>query len=246
MRIPGTDPQTTLHALFPTLVYQSVLKQHDDLKAAFESEFRQTHFQTEASDGSQHFAGEYHGQILLHQQPLLRPFFEELSLHVAEYLKALGMKPEFFDLQLLKSWFVRCEADSDEEHALMTHNHSCSDVSWVYYYDVPDDCPPIRFQSGGSLNSAPFGSAFHYDWHDDQKSSIKTCNWWNSDAWTITPKNGDVLIFPGHQLHSVDANHTDQKRITVAGDLALTLKPQFQNLEFGRTAPEHWLTLPLE
>ena len=156
------------------------------------------------------------------------------------------MKPEFFNLQFLKSWFVRCVPGATEEHALMTHNHSCSDISWVYYLNVPEDCPPIRFHAGRELNSAPFGSAFHDDWQRDEKSSISGRNWWNSDSWTLTPKAGDILIFPGHQLHSVDANHTDQKRITVAGDLALTLKPEFQNLEFGRTASEHWLTLPLQ
>lgn len=167
-------------------------------------------------------------------------------MHVAKYLRVLGMKPEFFDMQCLKTWFVLCEPGGDEDEALLPHNHSCSDISWVYYVDIPEDCPPIKFYAVQRLNTALFESAFHYDWKHDEKSAISTINWWNSQAWSVHPKAGDLMMFPGHQLHSVDSNHTDKLRVSVAGDIALVLKEQFKNLEFGRTAPKHWLTLGLD
>ncbi|MEO2032452.1 MAG: hypothetical protein ABGZ35_10240, partial [Planctomycetaceae bacterium] len=54
-----------------------------------------------------------------------------------------------------------------------------------------------------------------------------------------------LLMFPGHQLHSIDANHSETTRISVAGDIALILREEYVNLEFGRTAQKHWLQLPL-
>jgi uncharacterized protein (TIGR02466 family) len=246
MRIPTDDNSATLHALFPTLVYQANLDDHAAHKAAFAADLEDFQFQPESGDGGKHFAGEYHGKILLHQEQSLRPFFELLSTHVAKYLRVLGMKPEFFQMQCLKTWFVLCEPGGDEADALLPHNHSCSDISWVYYVDVPDDCPAIRFHAAQRLNTAPFESAFHYDWKHDEKSAVSTINWWNSQAWSIHPKTGDLMIFPGHQLHSVDSNHTNTKRISVAGDIALVLKEEFTNLEFGRTAAKHWLTLGLD
>lgn len=246
MQIPSDDGAATLHALFPTLVYQAHSANCEQWRPLFESQLAESGF-TPEQRGSRHFAGEYHGRILLHQQPALRPFFEELSTFVCKYLNELGMKPEFFHMQCLKTWFVICSTSQGEQEAMVTHNHSCSDISWVYYLDVPDDrSSPIRFHAGRSPETAPFGSAFHYDWHNENKSAIKRRNWWNRESTAIHPKPGDLLLFPGHQLHSIDANKSDQHRISIAGDIALTLRDEYQDLEFGRTAPGHWLTVPLD
>lgn len=241
----------TLHALFPTLVYQNSLEDASDLQPLFATARQQYGFRPEGGSGGQHFTGEYHGQSRLHQSADLDPFFAHLAQHVALYLRSLGMKPELFDVHCLKTWFVICEppdesANDQPADALVPHNHSGSDISWVYYVDVPDDCPAIRFHAGRTPASAPFESAFHYDWQDDQKSSLSTINWWNSDVWSIQPSTGDLLIFAGHQLHSVESNHTSATRLSVAGDIALTVRPEFQNLEFGRTDPSDWKTLRRE
>lgn len=245
MRIPDDDNSAVLHALFPTLVYQTALPDHAAYHRAFEENAQEFGFRTEGGTGSRHFAGEYHGKILLHQQETLRPFFESLGEQVGKYLNVLGMKPGIFEMQCLKSWFVLCDPGEGEDNAIVSHNHSCSDISWVYYVDVPEDCSAIQFHAGRTPNTAPFESAFHYDWHNQEKSAVGKLNWWNRDTWSIQPKPGDLLIFPGHQLHSVDAHSGEGKRISVAGDLALTLREEFQDLEFGRTAQKHWLTLPL-
>ena len=235
---------TTLHALFPTLVYQTSLENHDAYQSLFQNEEEAFRFEPEAGS-SKHFTGEYHGQILLHQQESLRPFFTTLADHVAEYLRVLGMKPGLFEMQCLKSWFVLCPPAPDEPQTLVPHSHSCSDISWVYYVRVPDDGPAIRFHAGHRLNTAPFDSAFHYDWHNEDKSAVRRLNKWNRETWSIQPQNGDLLLFPGHQIHSVDANSTESRRISVAGDIALVLREELLDLEFGRTAVKHRLTLPL-
>lgn len=244
---PGSA--AVLHALFPTLVYQASLADANRWKAELLASLPDHNFSTSSEQRGKHFAGEYHGQSLLHLDERLSAFFAAMAVQVADYLKVLGMRPELFDLQCLKSWFVICErldeSEPDTAAALLPHNHSCSDVSWVYYVDVPDDCPPITFHSGRTPPTEPFDSAFHYDWQHDHKSSVTTFNLWNRDSWSIVPKAGDLMLFPGHQLHSVEANHTDQRRISIAGDLALTLKPEHIDREFGRTAPENWKKLPL-
>lgn len=246
---PGSA--AVLHALFPTLVYQASLADANRWNPRLLESLPDHNFSTNAERGGKHFAGEYHGQSLLHLDERLAGFFASMAVQVTDYLKVLGMRPELFDLQCLKSWFVICDpivaTDGDTTTtSLLPHNHSCSDVSWVYYVDVPDDCPPITFHSGRTPPTEPFGSAFHYDWQHDHKSSVTTFNQWNRDTWSIVPKAGDLLLFPGHQLHSVEANHTDQRRISVAGDLALTLKPEYIDREFGRTAQQHWKKLSLE
>ena len=246
MKIPSDDGTATLHAMFPTLVYQSQLVDHTQYAAAFKNARQQFAFQPEIPEGGKFSAGEYHGQILLHQHKALRPFFETLANQVARYLKTLGMKPEFFEMQCLKSWFVICEPDPEgNDAAMVAHNHSGSDISWVYYVDVPVDCPAIQFHAGRDLKTALFESSFHYDWKRDEKSAVSTFNWWNSDSWSVHPHAGDLLLFPGHQLHSVDANHTKQNRVSVAGDIALVLREEYTSLEFGRTAEKHRLTIRL-
>ena len=198
MQKSPTDNSPTLHALFPTLVYQAKLKNHTTFQGALGKEAGRSGFQVESGSGGKHFAGEYHGKILLHQQDSLRPFFGELARHVSEYLQVLGMKPELFEMQCLKSWFVFCPPMDDADTAMVRHNHSCSDISWVYYVNVPKDGPVIRFHAGRRLATAPFESAFHYDWHNEEKSAVDKQNIWNRDTWSIQPKTGDLLIFPGH------------------------------------------------
>ena len=246
MKIESEKTTATLHALFPTLVYQARLEGHSEFKSAFAESEEQFGFSPVSINGKRHHAGEYHGQILLHQEPRLRPFFECLAEHVGRYLRELGMKSDVFDMQCLKSWFVLCDPEEeDEPQAMVAHNHSCSDVSWVYYVDVPEDCSAIQFHAGRRLANQLFESGFHFDWNDTAKSAVETFNWWNSDSWSIHPKQGDLLLFPGRQLHSVEANYSDARRTSVAGDIALTLRKEFRDLEYGRTSPEHWLSLPV-
>lgn len=246
MQIKNDDNAATLHALFPTLVYHVQLENHSRYREAFQSLGDEFQFDSKVRGDARYSAGEYHGQILLHQSKLVRPFFETLGIEVGRYLRVLGMISDRFEMQCLKSWFVLCEPETEnEEKSMVTHNHSCSDVSWVYYVDVPEKCSPITFHAGSRLNTAPFDSAFHYDWHNEEKSAVNTFNWWNSETWSIHPRAGDLLLFPGKQLHSVEANHSQQTRVSVAGDIALTLREQFTDLEFGRTARKHWLSVPL-
>lgn len=246
MKIPSDDQSATLHALFPTLVYQADLPERANYGAAFETALATSGFSPEGGSGGKHFAGEYHGKILLHQEESLRPFFESLAEHVGKYLRVLGMKAHMFDMQCLKSWFVLCQPSGDENDAMMAHNHSCSDISWVYYIDVPEDAGAITFHAGHRLATAPFDSAFHYDWTCEEKSSVDRLNWWNRETWSLPPTAGSLMMFPGHQLHSIDANRSGATRISVAGDISLVLRKEYADLEFGRTSPEHWLTLPLK
>ncbi len=242
IKLQTDDNAATLHAMFPTLVYHASLPDAEQLNAAF-AEVQSDHaFEPKVRGDARYNAGEYHGKILLHQSETLQPFFAALADHVARYLGVLGMRAELFDMQCLKSWFVFCDPLSEEsdDDAIVPHNHSCSDISWVYYVDIPSESGAVQFHGSNPPATAMFESAFHYDWHNEQKSAIRSVNWWNSDTWSVHPKSGDLLIFPGHQVHSVEANRASARRITVAGDLALALRPEYRNLEFGRTSPEHW------
>lgn len=247
MKLPTKDNSATLHALFPTLVYEAQLPSADGFAADFASVQEEFGFEPKVRGEARYNAGEYHGQILLHQNQKLQPFFQTLAQHVAKYLSALGMRAELFDMQCLKSWFVLCDTTPEEDDdAIVPHNHSCSDISWVYYVDVPQDAGTVRFHGPTPPPTAMFQSAFHYDWHNDDKSAINTVNWWNSDTWSVPTQPGTLLIFPGHQVHSVEANRSTERRVSVAGDVGLTLKKQHRNLEFGRTSPKHWRDFSLD
>ncbi len=246
MKLPNDDKSATLHALFPTLVYQTSLEEAASFNADFKGSEPDFAFDPQVRGKARYNAGEYHGQILLHQSDSLQPFFTTLAQQVSKYLKAMGMRTDVFEMQCLKSWFVFCDTTGEEDDdAIVPHNHSCSDISWVYYVDVPDEAGTIRFHGPNRLSTAVFESAFHYDWHNEDKSAISTVNWWNSDTWSLPTKTGDLLIFPGHQVHSVEANRSPKRRITVAGDIALTLREDYRDLEFGRTSPTHWRTFSL-
>ena len=249
IKLQTDDKSATLHAMFPTLVYHASLPQAEPMNAAFAKVQSGFAFEPKVRGEVRYAAGEYHGQILLHQSEPLQPFFSALADQVGRYLGVLGMRAELFEMQCLKSWFVFCDPPSDEESdddAIVPHNHSCSDISWVYYVDVPSESGAVQFHGGSPPATAMFESAFHYDWHNEDKSAIRSVNWWNSETWSVHPKSGDLLIFPGHQVHSVEANGGSSRRVSIAGDIALTLRPEYRDLEFGRTSPDHWTSFRLK
>ena len=90
MKIKSDKTEAKLHALFPTMVYQANLERRAEFQDSFANAIEEFGFSPQTINDKKHHAGEYHGKILLHQEPSLRPFFECLAVHVGRYLRELA------------------------------------------------------------------------------------------------------------------------------------------------------------
>ena len=85
------------------------------------------------------------------------------------------------------------------------HQHPNSIHSGVYYIKAPENCGSIVFPHPSST--------LMWSW---QGSMLKEPNANNSSMATLKPKKNLLFIFPSWADHSVDANESDEERISLS------------------------------
>lgn len=110
---------------------------------------------------------------------------------VLEQLQAPQNLP--FDLQGAVNW-------SDQYSYNLQHGHAQALLSGVYYLTVPDN-------SGDLIFHEPRAGAKY--------SPLRTASPMSSEPVAITPKVGELVIFPAWLEHSVNQSQSDQPRISI-------------------------------
>jgi uncharacterized protein (TIGR02466 family) len=107
------------------------------------------------------------------------------------------------EFNITNSWIMKHETG----HWSQDHFHNNSLITGIYYFDVRENSGNITF-----LKNKMFINVFPstFDMPFEMKNSF------NEDGFTITPKNGDLLLFPSHLLHLVSQNLNENKRYCLA------------------------------
>ena len=166
--------------------------------------------------------GELNGKVLVHQDKRLEQFFRAVKKSTVEYLEQFAIDKSTFDVNFVKTWFTIC----DPNQTLPCHYHSCSHISWVYYIQTPGD-PLILHKKNPN------------EWFGDAFKLIEENRFNNGDGYAITPQPEHLVMFPGHLEPYTTAEPSEHKRISLVGDIVLTLKDR-GNTESGLLAPKYW------
>ena len=166
--------------------------------------------------------GELHGKVLIHQDTRLAPFFREIKKSVIEYLKHFEIDKKGFEINFVKTWFTIC----DPGQTFPMHYHSCSHISWVYYIQTPGDSLFLHQKNNNEL----FGDIFKFS--NEQ-------NIYNTDTYGIRPQAEHLIMFPGSLEHYTASEPREHRRISLAGDIVLTLK-NTSDTECGLLSPHFW------
>ena len=214
---PRTVQQTTfnVHQIFPLSVYDKKISGF--LPSLYKS-FEDGKFDN--STGK--ITGELHGKVLIHQDTRLAPFFKEIKKSVIEYLKHFEIDKKGFEINFVKTWFTIC----DPNQTLPCHYHSCSHISWVYYIQTPGDSLFLHQKNNNEL----FGDIFKFS--NEQ-------NIYNTDTYGIRPQAEHLIMFPGSLEHYTASEPREHRRISLAGDIVLTLK-NTSDTECGLLSPHFW------
>ena len=215
--IQKTVQQTTskFHQAFPTIIYEKKLGGF--LPSLYKS-FEDSKFDNTTG----RITGELNGKVLVHQDKRLDHFFRAVKGCVREYIDHFAIDKSTFEINFAKTWFTIC----DPGQHFPVHYHSCSHISWVYYIQTPGD-PIILTKRNPN------------EWFGDAFKLIKENRYNNGDGYAITPQPEHLVMFPGSLEHYTSPEPREHRRISLAGDIVLTLKHR-TDTESGMLPPRYW------
>lgn len=176
--------------LFQTNLYYTQLKNIDHKKIIkYVNSLQNEDHLIEASN-----VGGYHSPAFYHPFPSC---VEKLNSEINKFLKKYVRK-DFEcrgDIYIHNSWFiVNKRGDFNKPH-----KHPPYTFSGVYYIDVPENSGNIVFNNQAEMNNYAM--------------SYTKYNKFNCKDYSVTPKTGNLLIFPAWLEHYVTPNKTNKPRI---------------------------------
>jgi uncharacterized protein (TIGR02466 family) len=130
-----------------------------------------------------------------HLKDLKKEIEFQFNLYATKYLKIDTSRIEFY---ITTSWINRHHKGDEGDN----HYHINSLFSGVYYIDA-ENKGGISFENTG-ISDVRF------------QLPITECNTVNSGNYGLTPKNGDLIIFPSSLMHKIEKNNSDYFRYSLA------------------------------
>jgi hypothetical protein len=226
--------ESTIHEVCPLIVYQGLIKNHEEFKEKYLDELRDYWF-----NGYVYESPECSGKIFAHLNENYSDFFSELKRNIDGYFDALSVDHSKLSYHVVKTW-VGYHGDN-ETPSVSPHTHNESNLSFVYYLktDPTSDkfCVSVQGDNKNECMRGLFETAEKYN-------LITKYNRYNCSVYTITPVEGSVVIFPSNIGHFTQ-QYTERadERIVVAGDIRVTLHPDHYMHHQGSTHPLQWKSL---
>ena len=146
------------------------------------------------------------GGISIDQQylPKIESLKETIDKEVEIYLRKYLRLKTTVGLKHQSSWLlVHRKGDFSPQHY-----HRNSWLSGIYYYKVNPNSGQVVF-----INTPPFGWTCS---SMDPISEVEELILMNSHEYVITPRNGDLFLFPSHLNHNSKPNESDDDRICIS------------------------------
>jgi uncharacterized protein (TIGR02466 family) len=139
-------------------------------------------------------------------QPIMADLRREIMRHVEFYTRDHLAVADHIEFYITNSWCTQhLRGDFGERHT-----HSNSLISGVLYVDCEPLTGDIRFFKDFNLQTL---------WPGAVDLDCSNFNEINSKYWAVTPRVGDILLFPSSLAHGAQANQTDSARHCVAFNL---------------------------
>lgn len=228
-----------IHYAFPLAIYTKQLDNYEEFNRVILDNIAPYDF----TSTDEVLTGEWLGKIAMHHNPLFKDFYKTVSDCAKDYVNFLGMRDDIFEYHFTKSWLSII--DKPQYH-MGYHTHSISDISWVYYVEVPENADVISFSNMNKPNELFDGlmdDSREVDVNEHNNPQGKTFfrerNTPNYNTFFIPPHPGLLVMFPGKQRHgTVPHPQTTEpqlgKRTAVVGDINMHLKHDYLKFESGR------------
>lgn len=224
-----------VHEVFPLIVYQTSLECHDKFKEKYLEDLKKYWF-----NGYKYESPEASSRIFVHLNDKYKEFFDSLKVAFDEYFEILGIKYDRLNYHIVKSWVVYHKDDTTPPLAF--HKHNEANISFCYYLNTDDTSDKFIISQVPDANRNQVCQGF-FDVSDDY-NIMTGFNRYNCNHYSITPKEGTVVIFPSETYHHTkkDKPRTSE-RVAIAGDVRVTLKSEYYKHHQGCTHPSQWKQL---
>ncbi len=161
--------------------------------------------------------GDVSGSEFLFSHEAFADLFAAIGVSVRSYVAGLGL-----DTEQLAFWFQRSWATiSHEGERIFEHAHLQSHLSFAYYLQKPTEGGGIYFSVATHPNEFAAGL---FTLAKESLGILKTPGPRTLNRIYVEPVEDEILVFPSRTLHSTAPNLTDQPRISISGDIVVTLK----------------------
>lgn len=137
----------------------------------------------------------------------LEPSFEEFKSYILS--NALKSLSDYSCKFILSSMWININKNGDYN---TYHDHAGSLLSGVFWVKTPDNCGNLIFRSPHSFSE-------HILYENMNPEKAKRLNYYHS--YHFLPKEGQMLLFPSHLLHTVYSNNSTEDRISIAFNLRI-------------------------
>ena len=147
------------------------------------------------------------GNISKHKYILETPEFTEIKKQILKhcdvYTKSYMNVQKDIEFYLQNSWVVQHKPGDWAQ----THVHANSLLSGVCYIQTDEQSGDIKFHKPDGYTNT-FHSCVNIDY---EKMDTHNC-----DEYNLTPKIGEILLFPAHLMHSVKPNNSFKDRYSLS------------------------------
>jgi uncharacterized protein (TIGR02466 family) len=165
----------------------------------------------------------------IHHDKRFNNLFDAIIPKIKEALISQHINLDVLDMYITKAWTTY----TIKEQYIHSHRHMSSHYSFVYYPYAEEQGDLVFQDDEGSkvgLN-IPIRKEYFTEFTDINYSSA------------IYPaKTGNLIIFPSMLFHETQLNTTDKPRISISGDIMLTMKPGIKS-EHNVPSPSTWRML---
>lgn len=248
-----------LYSISPTYIYHGELYNSEVIKEVFFDNFEKYGFEVKVENydsnlpqmpvgfgqsDSNYPTGEVRlDKGYIHLDDNFSLFFTQLKSHITKFLDGIGLNVDKLSYHVLKSWYTIM----DEKWGVALHHHNSSELSFVYYINVPPGAGNIHFLNPNFVETSHncfFPSVY-------EKSLLgrgfvkDEITLHTKRLLPVEVKDGDLLIFPSTLAHEVPASKSEngEKRYSISGDIKLTTSPDISTYEHGLVHPSRWLEL---
>ncbi len=224
-----------IHEVFPLVVYQASLDCHEKFKEKYLEELKKYWF-----NGYEYESPEASSRIFVHLNENYSELFQGLKKLFDDYFDTLNIKYDRLNYHIVKSWVVYHKDDTTPP--LAPHNHNEANISFVYYLNTNETSDKFVVAQLPDQNRNQVCKGFFDE--ADVHNIMTTFNKYNCNFYTINPIEGSVIVMPTETYHkTIKKTARTNERIAIAGDVRVTLKPEYFRHHQGCTHPSQWLEL---
>ena len=194
---------TDLNLIFPTPVWTAIIPNHKEMNEKMYDYIQTLQSNDPKGKIRSNLIG-WHSQNFNLQDPEPQSFIHGISSILNESLTDMGWDLKKNELKITEMWSIINPTNASNAR----HIHSNNFISAAYYVKAPENCGDIIFHDPRSANVI-------------RSPIINTVNKLNSTIFSVTPKEGLLVLFPSYLHHSVNNNKSDEERIVISFNINL-------------------------